>query len=127
MKTGLMLLAHGARDPRWAEPFERLRDRVAAHAPSLDVRLAYLELMQPDLFAGVAEAIRAGASTVHIVPVFFGQGGHVREDIPAMVEKLKREYPGVAIACTAPAGEDPAVIDALAQYSLKGLDLGGRS
>ena len=127
MRTSLVLLAHGARDPRWAEPFERLRNRVIARAPSLEVRLAYLELMQPDLFAAVADAIRTGASAVHIVPVFFGQGGHVREDIPAMVEKLEREYPGVAIACAAPAGEDPAVIDALAQYSLKGLGLGGRS
>ena len=33
--TGLILFAHGARDPRWAEPFERLKRKVEAARPGL--------------------------------------------------------------------------------------------
>ena len=49
MSNGLILFAHGARDPRWAEPFEAIAAAVRARAPSVDVRLAFLELMAPDL------------------------------------------------------------------------------
>ena len=121
MKQGLVLFAHGARDPRWAEPFERLRARVAERAPAVAVRLAYLEAMQPDLATAVAEVAQGGAAEVRIVPIFFGQGGHVREDLPTIVAKLKQDHPQVTIRCAAPAGEDPTVIDALAGYCLEGL------
>ncbi|HEY3555341.1 MAG TPA: CbiX/SirB N-terminal domain-containing protein, partial [Casimicrobiaceae bacterium] len=47
--TAIILYAHGARDPRWAEPFERLRELVAARAPGCLVVLAFLEHRAPDL------------------------------------------------------------------------------
>ena len=121
MKQGLVLFAHGARAARWAEPFERLCALVAERAPAVAVRLAYLELMQPDLPTAVADLVRAGAVDIRIVPIFFGQGGHVREDLPEVVATLKRDHPQVTIHCAAPAGEDPAVIEALARYCLEGL------
>lgn len=46
---GLILFAHGARDPRWALPFEQVAQRVRAMRPGLVVSLAYLELMPPRL------------------------------------------------------------------------------
>lgn len=41
----LVLFAHGARDARWREPFDRLRERLAAQQPDVDTRLAFLELL----------------------------------------------------------------------------------
>ena len=38
---GLVLFAHGARDPRWAAPFEAVAARVRAHRPGVEVRLRY--------------------------------------------------------------------------------------
>ena len=49
------MFAHGSREPGWAEPFEQLAARVRVAAPQAQVRLAFLELMQPDL-AGAAVA-----------------------------------------------------------------------
>jgi sirohydrochlorin cobaltochelatase len=118
INQALVIFAHGARDTRWAEPFERLRSRVAARAPSVEVRLAYLEFMQPDLPSAVAELVRAGAAAVRIVPIFFGQGGHVRTHLPAMVARLKLEHPHLPIECALPAGEDSTVIESLARYCL---------
>jgi sirohydrochlorin cobaltochelatase len=34
MSTGLILFAHGARDPRWAAPFEAVAARIRAQRPS---------------------------------------------------------------------------------------------
>ena len=49
MTQGLILFAHGARDPRWAAPFEDMAARLRARRPALALRLAYLEFMAPDL------------------------------------------------------------------------------
>lgn len=116
---GLILFAHGSREPRWAEPFERLAARVRARAPTLPVRLAYLERMTPNLEGAADELVGAGATSVRVVPVFLGEGGHVRSDLPAWIEALRRRHPTVGIECAAPVGEDEAVIEALAEYCLR--------
>ena len=79
MGQGLILFAHGARDAEWAEPFERLLDLVRQRAPQTQVRLAYLELMRPDIAAGKAwGALGLGFGTRNLagraksLPQFFG-------------------------------------------------------
>lgn len=112
----LVLFAHGARSASWAAPFERLRDLVQAQRPDLDVSLAFLELMEPRLPAHVRALAAAGVTHVTVVPVFLGQGGHVLRDLPLMVDALRAELPGLAIEVAGAAGEDPAVLRALARY-----------
>jgi sirohydrochlorin cobaltochelatase len=119
MNQGTILFAHGARDPRWAEPFHRLRDLVAARAASGPVELACLELMEPDLDRAVDRLVVAGCTGVSIVPVFFGQGAHLRRDLPAIVDGLRARLPGLDIRVTDAVGEDAAVLDAIADFCLR--------
>ena len=122
MARGLILFAHGARDPLWAEPFEALVDRVRTLTPATPVRLAFLELMQPDLDGAVADLVAGGIDTIRIAPIFFGQGGHLRRDLPARVEALRTKYRGASFACGPAAGEDGDVLDALARFCVRWLD-----
>ena len=122
MRQGLILLAHGARDPRWREPFDRLVERVRAKRPELAVRLAFLELMAPDLLLAGEELVASGCDALLIVPIFFGQGGHVREDVPALVEDLRKRWTGIAVSVSPTAGDDSGVIDALASFCIHELD-----
>jgi sirohydrochlorin cobaltochelatase len=117
---GLILFAHGARDPRWAQPLDRLRERVARQAAG-PVRVAYLEIMKPDLPTAAAELAVAGCRGICVVPVFFGQGGHVRRDLAALLEAVSTRHPGVDVRVVPAAGEDESVLDALAAYSLAAL------
>ena len=120
--TGIVLFAHGARDARWAEPFERLADKLRglrSASRAAPVSLAFLELMTPDLPTAIAEQVASGCRTVTVVPVFFGQGGHVREDLPVIVDQCRAAHPDVEIRCATPVGEDDAVIEAIAQYCLR--------
>jgi sirohydrochlorin cobaltochelatase len=119
--TGLILFAHGARDPRWAEPFERLKRKVEAARPGLPVALAYLEIMQPDLPAAADALIAAGCRSLRIVPVFLGQGGHVREDLPAVVATVAARHPAIAVALATAIGEHDAVLDRIADVAIEGL------
>jgi sirohydrochlorin cobaltochelatase len=120
---GLVLFGHGARDARWREPFERLAEKLrAARASNGDdglVRLAFLELMQPDLPTAVGQLVAVGCDVVTVVPVFFGQGGHIRKDLPELIEQCRALQPSVEIRCALAVGEDEAVLDAVAQYCLR--------
>ena len=118
---GLVLFAHGARDVRWREPFERLAEKVRAARGSDAgaVLLAFLELMEPDLPTAVGSLVSDGCSVVTVVPVFFGQGGHVRRDLPEVIERCRGLYPAVEIKCATAVGEDEGVLDAVAGYCLR--------
>lgn len=119
--TGLILFAHGARDPRWAEPFERLKRKIQTARPGLPVALAYLEIMQPDLAHAADQLIAAGCRSLRIVPVFLGQGGHVREDLPAIVGSLADRHPAIEIVLVTTIGEHDAVLDRIADVAVEGL------
>jgi sirohydrochlorin cobaltochelatase len=121
MRQGLILLAHGARDPRWREPFEDLARRIRARRSDLEVRLAFLELMAPDLRTAAEELVGAGCDALLVVPVFLGQGGHVRDDIPALVDALRKRHSDVVVTQSRAAGEDGGVLDALALFCIGAL------
>jgi sirohydrochlorin cobaltochelatase len=124
---GLILFAHGARDPRWAEPLHRLRERVAHKMPGTPVSVAFLAIMEPDLPTAAAALVDAGCTGISVVPVFLGEGGHVRRDVAALVSALAERYPTVDIRCAAAVGEAESVLDALANYCAAALqgDAGG--
>lgn len=115
----LILLAHGARDARWAEPFERILARVHGRAAESAPMLAFLELMEPDLPHAIASQAARGFTTIRIVPLLLGRGGHLREDIPRLVDVARAAHPAIAIELADAAGEDAEVIEALAGYCLR--------
>ena len=116
MKRAMILFAHGARAASWAAPFERLRELVAARQPGVDVSLAFLELMSPRLPERAAELVAQGVTELTVVPVFLGQGGHVLRDLPLMIDQLRAEHPSLAVTVAEAAGENAAVLNAIADY-----------
>lgn len=118
--NGLILFAHGSRDAAWAAPFEAVAARLRQQRPQWRVLLAYLELMQPDLPAAALSLVDAGCTRIDIVPMFLGAGGHVRRDLPALVQQLRDRHGSVQWALHAPIGEHPRVIDAMALAALDG-------
>ncbi len=115
--SGLILFAHGARDPRWREPFERVREEAAArHAGP--VVLAFLELMSPTLQEAAHDLAAAGVTRATVVPLFLGVGRHLREDLPGLVAQA-RDASGLELRVVPAAGEDPEVVSALAACAVR--------
>ncbi len=125
MTQGLILFAHGARDPNWAAPFKDLADRVQRSRPQLQVLLAYLEFMTPDLPAAAAALVAAGCARVDLVPVFLGSGGHVRKDLPRLLDALRVEHPATDFALHPALGEAGPVLQAMADTALAAIDGAG--
>jgi sirohydrochlorin cobaltochelatase len=110
LKQGIVLFAHGSRDPDWARPFERLAALLSKNT-DLEVRLAYLELMQPSLDTALSELASMKVASIRVVPVFLGFGGHVKRDLPELIAAAN---PGVKVTIDPPVGEQAAVIEAIA-------------
>jgi sirohydrochlorin cobaltochelatase len=121
MTRALVLFAHGARAASWAAPFERLRDEAQARLPGCQVSLAFLELMEPRLPDCVARLAAGGVTDVTVVPVFLGQGGHLLRDLPALVETMRADHPGVRFKVVGAIGEDPGVLAAMTDYCVRSL------
>lgn len=120
--TGLILYAHGARDPRWAEPLLHLRDRIASRAPSLPVAVAFLEHMAPDLEQAAVAMAANGIDRIRIVPMFFGRGGHLREDLPRQIAAVRARLQTVRFDTAEAAGESESVLEALTVFALDGAE-----
>jgi len=115
---GLLLFAHGARDPRWALPFEDVARRIRARAPALPVALAFLEFMAPTLVEAGQALAAQGCTTIEVLPLFLGAGGHVRQDVPALLDTLRHAHPGITWSLRPPIGEADTVIEAMALAAL---------
>ena len=121
MKTGILLFCHGARDPNWARPFEAVLEQVRERAPDVSVSLAFLEFMMPGLLQAGLELAELGCAQVQVVPLFLGTGGHVRKDLPALIDQLRQARPNVSWSVQPSIGESARVIAAMADAALHGL------
>ena len=122
MKRGLLLFAHGARDPRWAEPFEAVAARARLHEPTWIVQLAFLEFMSPTLIAAGHAMAAAGCARIDVLPLFLGAGGHVRKDLPLLLDELRATHPLIRWQLQRAVGELPSVIDAMARAAVSHLN-----
>ena len=113
-RAGLILFAHGARDPRWAQPFEAVAQRVRQRHANARVRLAYLEFMSPSLAEAAAALVVEGCSRIDVLPLFLGAGGHLRKDLPLLMDALRVAHPTTAFSVHAAVGEIDSVIAAMA-------------
>ncbi|MBY0469050.1 MAG: CbiX/SirB N-terminal domain-containing protein, partial [Burkholderiaceae bacterium] len=64
----------------------------------------------------------AGCTQVAIVPLFLGTGGHVRKDLPLLIEALRSAHPQVTWTLQPSIGEAPGVIEAMAAAALRLTD-----
>lgn len=117
-KLGIVLFAHGSRDPLWKLPIEAVAHTIAARQADVPVRCAYLELCAPDLMQAASELIAEGVSEIRVFPLFIGVGRHAREDLPQLIDALKTRYPQAAVELMATAGEHPDLIRLMADIAL---------
>ncbi len=114
MSTALLIFAHGARDPRWADPFEAVAARVRQSRPGMDVGLAFLEFMKPTLPEAAAGLVGRGCTRLHVLPMFLGGGGHVRKDLPQLLQAVQSTHPGLQLMLHPAVGEIDSVVSAMA-------------
>lgn len=119
--NAIILFGHGARDSRWREPFDRLATLWREQHSNTPVELAFLEMMQPSLEEAVGALSAKGATQITVVPVFFGQGGHLRNDFPVLLQDCQKKFPTITLSATLAVGEDLAVLQAIVDFGAKSI------
>jgi sirohydrochlorin cobaltochelatase len=117
--TALILFAHGARDPEWANPMRRVQAAIRQRVSGVPVELAFLEFMTPTLPECVTHLIGAGAGKVVILPMFIARGGHLKRELPEMLEILRSTHPAVEFVLGGAIGEEEIVVQAMADAALQ--------
>jgi sirohydrochlorin cobaltochelatase len=115
--TAILLFAHGARDPSWAEPFRRIVARLRHKQPGIRVELAFLEMMQPNLESAIARLAAENIGHITVVPLFLAQGGHLKQDLPRLLDDIRRHHPGLRIDLTSAIGDSEELTNAIADWA----------
>jgi sirohydrochlorin cobaltochelatase len=115
-KQAIILFAHGAREPEWAQPFKKIKRALETKRPGVAVELAFLEFMDPALPDAVAKLALAGHKSISIAPLFMAQGGHLKNDLPKILDALRAEHRDTTITLLPAVGDVGAVLDAIADW-----------
>ena len=115
---GIVLFAHGSRDPLWRLPIEAVATQIGIRAPDALVRCAYLEICTPSLQEAATDLIASGAIRLRVFPLFLGVGKHAREDLPLLIEEIRAAHPGVPIDLLPAAGEHDQMTMLMADIAL---------
>ena len=113
--TALLLIAHGSREPAANDDLHRLAAELRATGRYVAVAAAFLELAEPDIDAGGAACVEAGAKRVVLVPYFLSAGVHVRRDLTAARDRLAERFAGVEIRLAEPLGPHPLLMQIVAE------------
>ena len=115
--TAILLFAHGARDPSWAEPLRRIVARMGEKQPGMRVELAFLDMMEPTLDAAVAALAAEDIGRITVIPLFLAQGGHLKEDLPRLLDDIRRHHPALQIDVTSAIGDSEHLTNAIADWA----------
>lgn len=116
-ETGIVLFAHGSRDPLWRVPFDAMLEAVR-RAHTGPVLLAFLESMRPGLDEAVDTLAAQGLRSIRVVPLFLAAGSHIRQDMPQLIEEAQARHPGVVITTLHVMGDDKDIQAAIVRYAL---------
>jgi sirohydrochlorin ferrochelatase len=91
VRLGVVLVAHGSRDPRAAEATAALAAAVAAAHPEWEVHPSYLDHAGPRPLDVLRRLSRAGHRRAVLVPLLLTSAYHGKVDVPAAAAAAREE------------------------------------
>jgi sirohydrochlorin cobaltochelatase len=106
----VLLIGHGTRRAAGVAEFHHLADQLRQALPDRVCLAGFLELVEP----GVPEALETlrqqGFHRIIALPALLMAAGHVKNDIPVMLNAFQSEHPDVQIAFGADLGIHPNLL-----------------
>jgi sirohydrochlorin cobaltochelatase len=106
----VLLIGHGTRLPAGVAEFHALADRLQQVLPDRACRAGFLELVEPSVPEALATLWRQGCRRVTALPALLMAAGHVKNDIPVMLNAFQAEHPEIRITFGADLGIHPNLL-----------------
>ncbi len=113
MRTAILLIAHGSREPAANADLEHVAEALRRRGCCDFAVASYLELAQPDIEAGGRHCVAAGAERVVLAPYFLSAGTHVRRDLVQARDGLAALFPKVEFLLAEPLGRHHLLVDVI--------------
>src|SRR5918993_1627980 len=110
-RIGVMICGHGSRDTAACDEFARVVDGIAGRLPEWPVAMGYLEFARPIIREGLDRLRAAGVDHVLAVPGMLFAAGHVKNDVPSVLNAYAAEH-GIRIDFGRDLGIDPKLLAA---------------
>lgn len=115
MKSALLLIAHGSREPEANADLHYVVEQLRLLKQYSSVDACFLELAEPDIDTAAARCVDQGAEWVVLLPYFLSAGVHVRRDLTTACEHLAERFPRVQFCLGEPLGRHLLLIEVVAQ------------
>ncbi|HZZ72178.1 MAG TPA: CbiX/SirB N-terminal domain-containing protein [Pirellulales bacterium] len=96
IRSGVLIVGHGTRDPAGRAEFQQTVDAVRLRLAE-PAEGCFLELAEPDIAVGVQRLVTAGVRQIVALPLLLFAAGHAKQDIPAALAAAAEAQPGVTI------------------------------
>jgi len=113
MPAAILLIAHGSRRPDANADLVKVAAALQDRLPDHIVEIAYLELVDPEIPAGLQHCLNRGADSICMLPYFLSAGAHVTDDLREFQQTFQREHPQVSCQLCPPLGLHPLIVDVL--------------
>jgi sirohydrochlorin cobaltochelatase len=118
VKIGVMVCGHGSRDVQAIEEFGAVAAGIAKRLPHYPVASGFLEFARPIIRDGLDVLRGQGVERILAVPGMLFAAGHVKNDIPSVLNEYMAQYPRLQIHY----GRDLAVDRRLLQVSAERIE-----
>ncbi len=115
MKTAILLMGHGSRIAEANAALNQIATMVKARSGAQIVEVAFRELHQPDIQAGIDSCVAQGASRILLYPYFLFAGAHVLHDLPDEMERAKERHAGLKMVLGQPLGVHPKLAEVVCE------------
>lgn len=91
-KFGVMVCADGSRDVGTGTEFSQPVANIAGHMPHMPVESGFLEFAHPVIRQGLGKLRDQGVDRIFAVPGMLFAAGHVKNDVPSVLNEDAHEH-----------------------------------
>ncbi len=111
-KIGIMVCGHGSRDVDAVTEFQSVADGIRARLPQYDVDSGFLEFATPIIRERLEALRQRGNKRIIAVPGMLFAAGHVKNDLPSVINTYAAQHPDLEITYGRDLGLDMKLIRA---------------
>ena len=111
-KIGVMVCGHGSRDEDAVREFQAVARGIEERLPQYDVESGFLEFAQPIIREGLDKLRAREVARILAIPGMLFAAGHVKNDVPSVLNAYAAEHPEVPIRLGRDLGIDLKLIRA---------------